>query len=290
MDNKAEVRDFLITRRARITPEQAGLPAWGGHRRVAGLRREEVALLAGVSADYYTRLERGNLAGVSEQVLDALSDALRLDEAERTYLAELARAASRPAGRAGRPRARIVRPSVHWLLDQMDSTPAYVRNARTDLLAASPLGRALYAPLFADARPNVLRFLFLNTDAGEFFIDRDAVAAQAVATLRMASGENPHDRSIAQLVGELSTRSDEFGRLWAAHDVRQHRTGTKRFHHPVVGDLTLSYESMALVADPGLVLNAYAAEPGSPSAEALDLLACWAAKLPETPNSAGQLI
>lgn len=277
MDNKQEVRDFLVSRRARITPEQAGLSAWGDKRRVKGLRREEVAMLAGVSVEYYVRLERGNIGGVSDGVLDALASALRLDEAERAHLFDLARTASTSATRAIRAVGRRhVRPQVQWLLDAMGGTAAYVRNARTDLLAANALGRALYAPVFeTPGRPNVARFVFLDPHAADFFAEWPKVAAEAAALLRTLAGENPYDQGLTELVGELSTRSELFRTLWAAHDVRQHRTGTKRFHHPVVGDLTLSYESMELTADPGLRLNAYVAEPATPSAEALSLLASW---------------
>lgn len=276
MEIEREVRDFLSSRRARLTPERAGLPAWGRNRRVKGLRREEVALLAGVSVEYYVRLERGNLGGVSESVLEAVANALQLDEAERSHLHDLARTASSRKPRTA-PRQRV-RPQVQWLLDAMDGTAAYVRNARTDLLAANALGRALYAPVYEmPGRPNVARFVFLDRAAPEFFVEWDKVAAEAAALLRTLAGENPYDHGLTELVGELSTRSDHFRSLWATHDVRLHRTGTKRFHHPVVGDLTLAYEGMDLAADKGLRLNAYVAEPGTPSAEAFSLLASWAA-------------
>ena len=272
--NRSEVSDFLSSRRARITPERAGLPTWAENRRVPGLRREEVALLAGVSVDYYVRLERGNLAGVSEQVLEAVSNALQLDEAERSHLADLARAASARGPRTA-PRRRV-RPPVQWLLDAMDSSAAYVRNARTDLLAANRLGRALYAPVYNQpGRPNVARFVFLDPRAPEFFVEWDKVAAEAAALLRTLAGENPYDHGLTELVGELSTRSEVFRQLWARHDVRLHRTGTKRFHHPVVGELTLAYEGLEVAADSGLRLNAYVAEPGTASAEAFSLLASW---------------
>ena len=275
MDIKAEVRDFLSSRRARITPEAAGLPAWGTNRRVKGLRREEVALLAGVSAEYYVRLERGNLAGVSEQVLEAVATALQLDEAERAHLFGLARTASarKPVGTPRRP----VRAQVQWLLDSMTGTAAYVRNTRTDLLAANALGRSLYAPVYdMPGRPNVARFVFLDPRARDFFVEWDKVAAEAAAMLRTLAGENPYDQGLAGLVGELSTRSEVFAQLWARHDVRLHRTGVKKFHHPVVGDLTLAFEALDIAADSGLRLSAYVAEPGTPSAEAFGLLASWA--------------
>ncbi len=275
MDIKAEVRDFLSSRRARITPEQAGLTAWGTNRRVKGLRREEVALLAGVSAEYYVRLERGHLAGVSEQVLEAVATALQLDEAERAHLFGLARTASarKPVGTPRRP----VRAPVQWLLDSMAGTAAYVRNTRTDLLAANALGGALYAPVYdMPGRPNVARFVFLSPNAPDFFAEWEKVAAESAAMLRTLAGENPYDQGLAGLVGELSTRSEVFAQLWARHDVRLHRTGVKKFRHPVVGDLTLAYEALDLAADSGLRLSAYVAEPGTPSAEAFGLLASWA--------------
>lgn len=277
MDDKQAVREFLLTRRERITPEDAGLPAFGRNRRVKGLRREEVAMLSGVSVDYYTRLERGNLAGVSEQVLAALASALRLDEAERSHLFDLAATANRSTRTPRRVATQRVRPQVQWLLDRMDSTPAYVRNHRTDLLAANALGRALYAPVFAMERPNVARFIFLEPAAQDFFAEWDRIAPQSAALLRTYAGRHPHDKGLHDLVGELSTRSWTFAELWAAHDVRQHTTGSKRFHHPVVGAMTLAYEVMELTADSALTLNAYTAEPGSPDAERLGLLASWAA-------------
>jgi len=276
MDVRKDAAEFLRSRRSRLSPEDAGLPAWGGNRRVKGLRREEVALLAGVSVEYYVRLERGNLGGASQSVLDAVANALQLDEAERAHLHDLARTSSTRVA-AGRPARRTVRPPVQWLLDSMTGTAAYVRNARIDILATNTLGRALYAPVFEmPGRPNVARFVFLDPRSQDFFIEWSKVASEAAALLRTLAGENPYDQGLTELVGELSTRSDLFRTLWAAHDVRQHRTGIKRFHHPLVGEMTLAYESMELTADTGLRLNAYMAEPASPSAEAFNLLASWA--------------
>jgi len=282
MDTRSEIRDFLTSRRARITPEQAGLPAYGANRRVAGLRREEVALLAGVSVDYYTRLERGNARGASDTVLDALARALQLDEAERAHLFDLARAANATiAARAPRrPAGQPVRPAVQRILDSMAITPAYLRNGRMDILAANQLGRALYAPVFDSSAqpPNHARFIFLDPGATEFFAEWDRAAADTVALLRAEAGRNPHDRALSNLIGELSTRSEAFRQMWAAHNVRFHRTGLKRFHHPVVGDLALAFEALDLTAD-GLRITAYTAEPGSPSQDALNLLASWAATI-----------
>jgi transcriptional regulator with XRE-family HTH domain len=282
VDNRNEIRQFLTSRRARITPEQAGLPAYGGNRRVAGLRREEVALLAGVSVDYYTRLERGNLGGVSETVLDALAQAMQLDEAERGHLFDLARAANTTARPRRRPAPQQrVRPGIQRILDAMTDAPADLRNGRGDILAANRLGYALYSELYIDpVRPaNVARFLFLSPRAQEFFPDWESTANDLVASLRTAAGRNPHDRGLQDLVGELSTRSQAFRSRWAAHNVRQHQTGRKRVHHPVVGDLELTYEVLALAADPGLALVVYGAEPGSASQDGLRLLASWAATL-----------
>jgi transcriptional regulator with XRE-family HTH domain len=274
MDARQDASEFLRLRRERITPDQAGLPTWGERRRVKGLRREEVALLAGVSVEYYIRLERGNLAGASDSVLDAVATALQLDDAERAHLHDLARIAGHRNRPVRAPR-RSVRPQVQWLLDSMNDTAAYVRNARMDILASNLLGGALYAPVFEMTRPNISRFVFLDPRSREFFIEWEKVAGESAATLRTLAGENPYDPGLTELVGELSTRSDQFRTLWAAHNVRQHRAGSKRIHHPVVGDMTLSYESMDLTADSGLRLNAYVAEPGTSSAEALSMLASW---------------
>ncbi len=278
MDNRGEVREFLASRRARITPEQAGLPLFGGSRRVTGLRRAEVALLAGVSPDYYTRLERGNLSGVSESVLDAIARALQLDEAERAHLADLARAAN-SGPRTRRHPAQQVRPAVARLLDAMTDAPAFVRNGRLDILAANQLGRALYAPAFdAPTRPvNLARFCFLDPAAEDFYPHWDDAANTTVALLRTEAGRDPYDRALTDLVGELATRSATFRTLWAAHNVRLHHTGVKHFHHPVAGRLELGFEAMPLPADPGLTMTAYSAEPGSESYERLRLLASWAA-------------
>ena len=251
MDNRDEVKAFLSSRRAKITPEQAGLHSYNRNRRVPGLRRSEVADLAGVSVEYYAQLERGNLAGVSDSVLDALARALQLDEAERAHLAELARTAG-PAARTRRrtPPAQQVRPNVARILDGMTEVPALVNNGRLDVVAANRLARALFAPMFADpsgsaSRPaNHARFNFLNTRARDFWPDWERTADESVAILRAEAGRDPYDKALTDMVGELCTRSDDFRVRWAAHDVRLHRTGLKHIHHPVVGDLHLSYEVM----------------------------------------------
>jgi transcriptional regulator with XRE-family HTH domain len=278
VDVRAEVREFLSSRRARISPEDAGLPAYGGNRRVAGLRREEVAMLTGVSVDYYVRLERGNLAGASESVLDSLARTLRLDEAEREYLFDLART-SGPPRRQREKKPSAVRPAVQQVLDAMADAPAWVRNGRHDILAANTMGRALYAPVFDDPRtpPNTTRFTYLNPAAREFWRDYDQVANDGAAMLRLEAGRNPHDAALIRLVGELSTQSELFRERWASRDVVYHRSGIKRLHHPVVGNLDLNYESMELPSEPGLVMNVYTAPTGSPTADALKLLASWAA-------------
>jgi transcriptional regulator with XRE-family HTH domain len=282
VDNRAEVREFLTSRRARVSPSEAGLPD-DGRRRVPGLRRTEVAALAGVSIEYYSKLERGALGGVSAGVLDAIARALRLDAAEREHLFHLAQAADgtsaimRPGRRTGSRWA--LRPGLQWVLDAVTSGPAIVGNARMDLLAANHLGRALYSDLYAHpgSRPNFARFTFLDSAARRFYPDWDFFAEISVAMLRTAAGRDPHDKSLHDLVGELSTRSDEFRRLWSSHNVRIHGSGVKHFRHHAVGDLTLAYESLDLVAEPGLGLTVYAAEPGSSSEQALALLASWAA-------------
>ena len=278
MTNSDDVRKFLTSRRARLTPEEAGLPAYGGNRRVKGLRREEVAMLAGLSIDYYIRLERGNLSGASDSVLESLARALQLDDAETAHLFDLARAAT-TAPRVRRKRSpQTVRPSVQRVIDAITTAPAWVRNDRGDVLASNELGRALYLDMMADGpTPNSARFTFLNPKAREFFRDWERTADDIVAVLRSTAGRNPFDKDLTDLIGELSTRSEEFRTRWARHDVKYHRTGRKRLHHPVVGDLDLTFEAMELPADPGLRINIYTAEPGTPSEDALKVLASWAA-------------
>ena len=283
MDAKSEIREFLTSRRAKLTPDQVGLTSYGP-RRVPGLRREEVAVLAGVSVPYYTRLERGNLSGVSESVLEALVRALELDEAERAHLFDLARTAQPITPARRRPRKPRIRPSVQRMLDAISGAPAAVLNHRLDMLATNTVARGLYSEMYVEpVRPvNHARFVFLSPRATDFFVDWARAATDTVAILRTAAGRDPHDRDLSDLVGELSTRSEEFRTRWAAHNVRIHRTGTKSFHHPVVGDLTLTYEMLELSADSGLALLVYTAEAGSRSAEVLDLLASWTATLDET--------
>ena len=279
VDNRNDIREFLASRRAKITPEQAGLPNFGGHRRVPGLRREEAALLAGVSVDYYTRLERGNLGGASDSVLESLARALSLDEAERAHLFDLARAATAAAPSRQKQIPHRVRPNVQRILDAITEAPAMVRNGRMDFLAANRLGLALYSDLVnSPAKPaNSARFAFLDPRAGEFYADWDRTANDIVAVLRAEAGSNPFDRGLSDLIGELSTRSATFRTRWAAHNVRFHRTGVKRVHHAIVGELHLTFEAMELAADPGLTMIVYGAEPDSASHDALRVLASWAA-------------
>ncbi|WP_405847177.1 helix-turn-helix transcriptional regulator [Streptomyces sp. NBC_01518] len=288
-DFRAEIREFLGTRRARVTPEQAGLPSYGGdRRRVSGLRREEVALLAGISSEYYTRLERGNATGVSDSVIDGIAQALKLDEAERLHLLDLLRGAgpARPPRR--RPAQQRVRPAVRRVLDSMTGTPAFVMSGRLDVLADNLLGCALFSPVYADPMrpPNNARFVFLDPHATEFFRDWDEVANDTVAMLRAEAGRDAYDRRLTDMIGELSTRSEEFRRRWAAHNVRIHTTGAKRLHHPVVGDLDLPFETFPLGSDPSQFLLTYTAEPASRSQDALNLLASWAATNDDTDESA----
>jgi transcriptional regulator with XRE-family HTH domain len=284
MDNRTEVREFLMTRRAKVTPQQAGLPA-GGNRRVPGLRRSEVAMLAGVSVEYYAKLERGAIAGASASVLDALAAALQLDETERVHLLDLARAAdgiptSGRARRAGSTPAPV-RPTLQWALDSLTDSVAIVRDQYQNLLAANELGRAFYSPLIGDEMagriPNLARFQFLDPASRDFYPDWDRFAQMCVGSMRVEAGRNPHDATLQDLVGELSTRSDVFRRLWGAHDVRTHGSGEKRFAHPEVGELTIAFEELAITAEPGRAVILYTAEPGSQSAQRMRLLATWAA-------------
>ncbi|MGA7418531.1 MAG: helix-turn-helix transcriptional regulator [Acidimicrobiales bacterium] len=283
---RTDVREFLTSRRAKITPQQAGLPA-GRNRRVPGLRRTEVASLAGMSVEYYSRLERGNLAGVSEEVLEGLSRALELDEAERAHLHDLARAAAPRGIPRKRDRPEFVRPSLQATLDAITAAPAVINNSRGDMVAANALGRALFSEMFVQSsrRPvNNARFVFLDPRATTFYRDWSKVADDTVAMLRTQAGQDPHDRALPDLVGELATKSDEFRTRWAAHNVRQHYTGTKRVRHPSVGDIELNYEVFDVSTDSDLRLITYTTQPGSTSEDALKLLASWTA----TPAQVGE--
>jgi transcriptional regulator with XRE-family HTH domain len=280
MNNRADVREFLTSRRAKISPEAVGLPA-GSNRRVAGLRRSEVATLAGVSVEYYTRLERGAISGASPEILQAISRALNLDDAERAHLFDLAHAASPIARPPKRRNSKSWNPhiSLQWALDAVTAGPAFVRNGRMDLLAGNALARAFYKDVYdmPGQPPNLARFTFLDERAHDFHPDWDAAAEVVVSILRTEAGRDPHNKELHDLVGELSTRSQEFRRLWSSHDVRHHGAGAKVFRHPVVGEMTIAYEGLEMAAEPGLTLTIYTAEPGSPSEEAMRLLASWAA-------------
>ncbi|MEP7765927.1 helix-turn-helix transcriptional regulator [Sanguibacter sp. 25GB23B1] len=282
MDQRDEVRDFLSSRRARLSPTDVGLPAGTGRRRVAGLRRDEVAVLAGVSSEYYARLERGNLSGASDAVLDAIAAALRLDEAEQLHLRNLAHAANQSVRRRRTPAPRTpVQASLQRLLDAMTTVPAYVRDSRMDVVADNALARELLSPIYRFARhtgtaPNSARFAFLDPSGRDYYPDWEQVTHDCVAALHAAAGHNPYDKPLSDLVGELSTRSETFRTLWATHDVRLHRTGIKRLRHPEVGVLALEYDVMELVQPTGLVFIAYSAAPGTPGADGLALLASLA--------------
>jgi transcriptional regulator with XRE-family HTH domain len=288
MSIRDDIQEFLTSRRARLTPEQVGLQSYG-RRRVPGLRREEVAMLAQVSVEYYSRLERGNLSGVSESIFESLVQALRLNDVEERHLRDLVRASENTV-RPRRPRAseQRVRPTVQRMLDAMTDLPAIVQNGRLDIIAANRMGRALYAAQFDTAilPPNQARFIFLDPRGRDFAPDWDRAANECVAMLRAAAGRDPHDRQLSDLVGELSTRSDEFRLRWAAHNVHQHKSGSKRIHLPAVGELSLDFEVLELTADPGLMLITFSAEPGTPSHDALQLLSSWAATQQSTDSAA----
>lgn len=288
MDNRSEVREFLMSRRAKLAPRQAGF-AVTGHRRVPGLRRSEVAMLADVSPEYYTKIERGSLAGVSDGVLDAVARALQLDDAEREHLFDLARAANGGAQPVRRRKSTkwVARQSLVRALDVITEAPAFVRNGRMDLLATNQLGRAFYDEVFEEpGRGNLARYCFLDERAAEFYPAWEKAADVTVAILRTEAGHDPMDKQLHDLVGELSTCSDAFRTRWGAHDVRRHGSGTKDFRHHEVGDLTLTYEGLELTAEPGLSFLIYTAEPGSPSEERLKLLASLAATtIDTTPSS-----
>jgi len=289
VDTRGDIRQFLVTRRARLTPEAVGLPRPLGHRRVPGLRREEAAALAGVSVEYYTRLERGDATGVSDAVLDALCRGLALDEAERAHLTDLVRGPGAASRRPRRRPSRQVPPTVQRVLDSMGSAPAFVSNPRLDLVATNDLCAALYADLddHSGSQVNLARYTFLDPRAEGFYVDWAAVAEMTVALLRTSAGHDPLDRDLTDLVGELATRSEDFRGRWAAHPVQMHTSGRKRIHHPVVGELDLAFDSFALAADPTLTVTAYTADPGSATEERLSLLASWGASKDRATDPSG---
>lgn len=278
MDIAKDIREFLMTRRANITPEQVGL-APGVRRRVPGLRREEAAQLAGVSTEYYTQIERGNVAGVSDEVLQAISRALRLSDDETVHFFDLVRAGAgtRTSTRNKRAAVKKLPEGVQALMDGMAGSPAIVLDGNLDILAANPLGRLLYSPLYDRAlgRPNFARFIFFDSAAAQVFPEWERSADEAVGLLQAEAARDPHSAAITQIVGELATQSVEFRTRWAAHNVTTHRHGVKRFGHPEFGDLTLTYNVFEVAAAPGLSLVGYTAEPNSPSAQALSIMSSW---------------
>ncbi|MET9848221.1 helix-turn-helix domain-containing protein [Streptomyces ossamyceticus] len=275
LDRRAELSEFLRTRRARLKPEDVGLPEFGRHRRVPGLRREELAQLAGVSVAYYTRLEQGNGRNVSAEVLDAIARALRLSDAEHNHLTHLAKPKAHKKKPSARPQQ--VRGALRQLIDSLDGVPAYITGRRSDILVWNRMAAAVFgdwSELPVQER-NWARMVFLRPEYRDLYIDWDQKAADIVSYLRMDAGCHPDDPRLSALVGELSVKSEEFRRLWATHDVKEKSHGVKRMRHPLVGDLTLSFESFPLPDDHEQTLITYHAEPGSPSAEALRLLASW---------------
>ena len=276
MSKKDDVREFLISRRANVTPEQAGIPDTGGERRVPGLRREEVAMLAGLSTDYYTRLERGKIRGASESVLNAIARALQLDDVEREHLFDLARIApGTSAARSRKPTMGSVRASVQRVLDNMN-IPAVVVNAQQDLIASNLMGRALFAPHFEADKPNLARFIFLDPRARDFYVDWALARSLTAAMLRLEAGRDPLNSELTALIGELSTLSPQFRQDWADRDVHEHRTGRKVYRHPEVGEMDITFDVFELPGEPGLSISTYSVEEGSESADKLALLATWA--------------
>ncbi|MEU6556052.1 helix-turn-helix transcriptional regulator [Streptomyces sp. NPDC046915] len=277
LDRRAELSEFLRSRRARLKPEDVGLPDFGRHRRVPGLRREELAQLAGVSVAYYTRLEQGNGQNVSAEVLDSIARALRLTDAEQAHLTHLAKGKQHKKKPSARPQQ--VRTSIGQLLDTMDAVPAYVVGRRSEILAWNRMAAAVFgdwAELPAAER-NWARMVFLKPEYQDLFVDWEQKAIDIVCALRMDAGCYPDDPRLSALVGELSVKSEDFRRLWATHDVKEKNHGVKRLQHPLVGALSLHFESFKLADDADQSMIVYHAEPGSPSAEALRLLASWGA-------------
>lgn len=298
-----DIKEFLTSRREQITPDKMGLPIYGERRLVKGLRREEVAMLAGVSVDYYTRLERDHIKGASHEVLQSVAKALQLNEAETAHFFDLAHASAatpvnrRRAARAGM-KDPVVREELRRIIDAMGDIPAFIRTDRRDLLYANQMGRAIFSPLYESRvspglsgqanTVNVARFMFLDPAAHEFFPHWDDSAADLVASLRGVAGKNPFDTVFSNLLGELLARSEDFAQLWAAHDVRLHRAGHKVIVHPVVGELSLDFETLELPADEGLAMITYSAAPNTPTYERLSMLASWMAD-PHTDETQAEL-
>ncbi|TDC17921.1 helix-turn-helix transcriptional regulator [Kribbella albertanoniae] len=279
MTSKDDIRDFLVSRRANVTPAQAGIDDFGGERRVAGLRRAEVAELAGVSLDYYTRLERGNIRGASDSVLNAIARALLLNDVERAHLFDLARGITPSSAVQEDLRGRSnpdVRTSVQRVLDNL-AVPAVVCNCQQDLIAGNLMGRALLPQHFEAERPNLARFIFLDSRARDYYVDWPLACSLTAAMLRYEAGRDPLNGELTTLVGELSMRSPQFRKDWADQDVHEHRTGTKAYRHPEVGEVTVTYDVFAIPGEPGLSIITYTAEEGSETADKFALLSAWAA-------------
>lgn len=287
MDRTKEISGFLRSRRAGITPEQAGLPSDGRVRRVPGLRRDEVARLAGVSTEYYTRLEQGRAGNPSTEVVEAIARTLRLDGTEREHLTDLLRSGARAVRRAP-VMAQRVRPGLYLMLETLGQVPAFVLGRRTDVLAANRLARAVLTDFDAlpATRRNLARYYLLDPRARERVGDWERIAAETVAMLRLEAGRYPHDRQLADLVGELTLKSPEFTAWWNDHRVLRRTHGAKRYHHPLVGDLHFSYESFQAPGDPEQTLCVYNVEPGSQTARSLQVLASWAAPEITAPGTA----
>ncbi|GAA1073431.1 helix-turn-helix transcriptional regulator [Kitasatospora arboriphila] len=284
MSTATGLNEFLRSRRARLRPQDVALPEYGGARRVAGLRREEIALLAGVSVDYYTRMEQGRVPNPSAAVLDSLARALRLDEDETRHLHQLARPRRRGVPAAGHPpQPQLVRPMLRRVLDRLDDFPALVMGRRMDVLAWNPAAGALLGDYGAldPAERNIARITFLAPSSRELFADWADCARENVAYLHLEAGRHPDDPVLARLIGELSMRSQDFRRMWAEHPVRDKTAGTKRFRHPLVGELELAYETLRAADDRDQALITYAAEPGSASEDALRMLLAWSAPAPD---------
>ncbi len=279
------IGEFLRIRRERIRPAQVGLPPGATRRRVAGLRREEVALIAGVSPDYYIRLEQGRTANVSDQVLDAVARALALTDVEAEHLRNLARPsrgdAVRPA--TARPPAAVPDEPLRRLLDTMTNTPALLLDPRLDIVASNAAAEAVFGVSRMPRPRNAARQLFLHPESSARFSNWEEMAAETVAQLRLSTGRWPADADLTSLVGELAIRSEPFRRLWAEGDVREKRTGVARIVHPVVGALELGYHMLTVPARRDRTLLTYTAEPGSATAEALDVLLSWVAGGPTAP-------
>jgi transcriptional regulator with XRE-family HTH domain len=276
MSRKDDVRESLISRRAHITPARAGLPDYGGERRVPGLRREEVAMLAGVSLDYYTQLERGNLRGASESVLNAVARALQLDDVERRHLFDLARPVpATPAASHRTPATGSVRGSVRRVLDNL-AVPAVVCNAQQDLIASNLMGRALFSPHFESDRPNLARFIFLDPRARDYYADWPLACSMTAAMLRLDAGRDPLNSDLTAVIGELSTLSPQFRRNWAERDVHEHRTGRKVYRHPAVGEIDITFDVFELPANQACPLPR-SASTKAPNPPKFTLLASWAA-------------